>query len=444
MAEKKGCVLSEVLKNQVHERFDRLKQTLDIREKILLRQIDVLVGHQAHMMIENIEFIAENEFDMLKRITSFGKFSIKHFQIQDDCMGVEEYIDKDQDHHEECKAIGGIGHRHCVPASETLKMPKTCHADIIHNNRHHLSTSPPNVLGHQTHQNAKIGDTGAEKNIHITINDEILNDKSCIDLTTTTTTKTTTSNNNNNNDNSEKMLNSRHKYVKICENAIESTGCMGRKSKQNKQQHTISIATTTQTSTQTDPHHHPPTPASSHHAHHQQQHRNGPLGHNHPELDSNNQVLKNISNLTMTNANGTINLKNISNLTINSAACNRFKVDKEHIHHTENHRNLSSTEPNPECGFYDRLITENKHLQYKLMENAFGKKVYTPASHGGDLNYHPHEAACTGGPEKLPVGDEKSNDQPIQVQQWLKQIIYETETEPIINSEFMEYINIQR
>lgn len=274
------CV-SLQLRNQVQERFDRLKQTLDIREKILLRQIDVLVGHQAHMMIENIEFIADNEFDMLKRITSFGKFSIKHFQIKDDCMGVEEYIDKDQDHHEECKSIEHhpVGsHRHCVPLTEPSKLPKMCHGELPSHNRHnHLSSQiqqqTPSLMGHQTHH------SGAEKNIHITINDDILNDKSCIDLTTTTTTTPPST---------KDMSNARHKYVKICENAaVASSGCgslLGgqgsRKSKQNKQQHTISIATTTQTSTQTDPHHHPPTPASSHHAHHQM-HGNGPLGHKH-------------------------------------------------------------------------------------------------------------------------------------------------------------------
>lgn len=147
----------------------------------------------------------------------------------------------------------------------------------------------------------------------------------------------------------------------------------------------------------------------------------------------------------MTNANGTINLRNISNLTINNAsACNRFKVDKEHIHHTENHTTTSTNpDQNPECGFYDRLITENKHLQYKLMQNAFGTKVCTPSIH--DTTMHPqHTDTCAGG---VPIhsSDEKPpNEQPVQVQQWLKQIIYETETEPIINSEFMEYINIQR
>lgn len=257
------------------ERFDRLKQTLDIREKILLRQIDVLVGHQAHMMIENIEFIADNEFDMLKRITSFGKFSIKHFQIKDGCMGVEEYIEKDLDHHEECKSIGGVGiptHRHCVTSSgELAKLPKMCHGELpsIHSNRHNHTQQQQQQMGHQVHSNP----AGAtEKNIHITINDEILNDKSCIDLTTTTHTT------------SKEMSNARHKYVKICENAAGGGDDQGniRKSKQNKQKHTISIATTTQTSTQTDPHHHPPTPASSHHAHHQ--HASGPLGHNHSSI----------------------------------------------------------------------------------------------------------------------------------------------------------------
>ncbi|XP_063697826.1 uncharacterized protein LOC134828769 [Culicoides brevitarsis] len=438
------------LRNQVQERFDRLKQTLDIREKILLRQIDVLVGHQAHMMIENIEFIADNEFDMLKRITSFGKFSIKHFQIKDDCMGVEEYIDKDQDHHEECKSIEHHpgSHRHCVTVTEPAKLPKMCHIGDFPGpppppSRHnHVSSTHP-----QHH-----GGAASEKNIHITINDDLLNDKSCIDLTTTTTTT----------QNSQEMSSARHKFVKICENdgvTAEAAGCMAgsgqssRKSKQNKQQHTISIATTTQTSTQTEPHHHPPTPASSHHAHHQ--HGNGPVGHKHSSIDNNNKVLKNISNLTMTNANGTINLRNISNLTINNgSACNRFKVDKDHMHYADKHSSNSNPDTDPRCGFYDRLITENKHLQYKLMQNAFGTKVCsTPSIHDSTLHTPGHADMCPSQNNLQTAMEDASNkqttntnnnEQPVQVQQWLKQIIYETETEPIINSEFMEYINIQR
>lgn len=150
----------------------------------------------------------------------------------------------------------------------------------------------------------------------------------------------------------------------------------------------------------------------------------------------------------MTNANGTINLRNISNLTINNAsACNRFKVDKEHIHHTENHTSTATNpDQNPECGFYDRLITENKHLQYKLMQNAFGTKVCTPSIHD-TTTMHPHAETCPASqqPSDMPEPTKPTNsEQPVQVQQWLKQIIYETETEPIINSEFMEYINIQR
>lgn len=150
----------------------------------------------------------------------------------------------------------------------------------------------------------------------------------------------------------------------------------------------------------------------------------------------------------MTNANGTINLRNISNLTINnggggSSCNNRFKVDKDHIHHAD--QKHSSTDP--ECGFYDRLITENKHLQYKLMQNAFGTKVCSTPSIHDSMTMHPppptHADMCPG--QSMEESKQNNNnEQPVQVQQWLKQIIYETETEPIINSEFMEYINISR
>lgn len=434
------CLILQ-LRNSVKERFDRLRQALEIREKILLRQVDVLAGHQAcrHMMIENIEFLAENEFDMLKRLTSFGKFSIKHFQIKDDasCLGVEEYIPSIDDHHEEKKSLEhypGSDYHHCVTVSEPLKLPKCVSenmAEEMHlgysKHRHYPETSSlPG--GHQP--------LNSEKNIHVSINETGCNkpmtthhhEKSFIDLTTTTNSSE----------------NNRHKYVKICEVGNNTNG----KSKRNKQ---ITIRTTTQTSTQTEPHHHPPTPASSHHVHHVP--TNGSVGHS---MHDKSKVLKNISNLTMSSSNGTINMKNISNLTINSS-CNKLKTNNDHNNcHTENLNGMPCTAETPECGFYDRLITENKNLQYHLMNNAFGgKKVCTPPMASLE---HIHldtttTPVCIETNTIISANNETPSshnhhlhqtEHPVQVQQWLKQIIYETETEPVINAEFMEFINLQR
>lgn len=144
-------------------------------------------------MIENIDFIADTEFEILKKVSNFGKFSIKHFLIKDDCLRVEEYISPKDDHVEECKSIhqnpnhgglgvGGISH-HCV----VNEIPPKC-------------MNRPEVI-----------------------------EKSVIDSTTET---------------------GRHKIVKIRE--VENSHHHG-KSKPNKQ---IMIATTTQTSTQTEPPHH--------------------------------------------------------------------------------------------------------------------------------------------------------------------------------------------
>lgn len=387
------------LRIQVHERFDRLRQALDIREQILMRQVEALSSHQIcrHMMIENIDFLTDTEFELLKKISNFGKFSIKHFLVKDDCLRAEEYISPKNDHVDECKVINPDMHHVPLGAAEH----SAHHCDGI--------PSPP-------------------RGIH---KPEVI-EKSCIDLTTET---------------------GRHKIVKIRE--VESAHG---KSKQNKQ---ITIATTTQTSTQTEPpnHHHHRDAVAPH------QNANGGLRESHsstkhiettaahncnglpmPPPHHGDKVLKNISNLTLSNANGTINLRNISNVTINSA-CNRLKE-----HHCTTSVAAATEDSAPECSFYDRLVNdvikENKQVQYQLVnKNGCGRKV-TTRTITSPLSSLEHIQVETTGPDHKPVKFESNTtisniDHPMGVQQWLKQIVYETETEPVINTEFLELVNIK-
>lgn len=391
---------------QVKEKLDRLRQALDIREQVLMRQIDALATHQIcrHMRIENIDFVVDFEFEILKRISSFGKFSIRHFLIKDECLGVEEYILPKDDHVEEQKPLTqhpATVHHDCVTVQEGDKVIQQsesnrevaidCGRNIpIH---HHRLPSP-------VRKDAK----GVELSIDTERPKEVI-ERSSIDITTE---------------------NSRHKFVKVRE--------VERKSKSNKQ---MTIATTTQTSTQTEPHHHPP-PVSHHH------HRDGAAVHEitmeKHTLPPEHKVLKNVSNLSLSSPGGTINLRNVSNVTINSH-CPRLRAEKEShdsttVVHTEG----------PDCGFYDRLITENKSLQYQVLKNGCSRRV-TTKSITSPMNSMDHVHIETTGPNhtRLETNTTISKDEhPVQVQQWLKQIVYETETEPVVNSEFMEFVNIKR
>lgn len=395
---------------QVKEKLDRLRQALDIREQVLIRQIDALANHQLcrHMRIENIDFVVDFEFEILKRISNFGKFSIRHFLIKDDCLGVEEYIHPKEDHVEEQKLLNqhpAAGtHHDCVTVQEGDKVIHQSESNRQIGGECGGRSVPQQRQPSPVRRDAK----GVELSIDEDRPKEVI-ERSSIDITTE---------------------NSRHKFVKVRE--------VERKSKQNKQ---ITIATTTQTSTQTEPHHHLP-PMTHHH------HRDGvardvahPVKHVPPPE---HKVLKNVSNLSLSSAGGTINLRNVSNVTINSH-CPRLKAADKDSHESTTTTTVVHTD-GPECGFYDRLITENKQLQYQVLRNGSGRRV-TTKSITSPLSSMEHVHIETTGPAhaRLETNTTISNDEhPVQVQQWLKQIVYETETEPVVNSEFMEFVNIKR
>lgn len=154
-----------------------------------------------------------------------------------------------------------------------------------------------------------------------------------------------------------------------------------------------------------------------------------------------NKSMKNISNLTINNCTGTLNFKNISNLTINSCkGVNALDSPK-----TEEY----------ECGFYNRLISENKLLNSiptgppsSISSSDSSRKIISKDiefKNNNKLNYIPN---CKSMNNMLnnncnDFDDENyENNHPIQVQQWLKQIYYEAETEPVQNIEILEHSNI--
>lgn len=163
---------------------------------------------------------------------------------------------------------------------------------------------------------------------------------------------------------------------------------------------------------------------------------------------------------------GTINLKNISNLTINTT-CSR---DSPKL----NHKSIQMAEKSPSsedqptwygCDFYNRLINEikqtidstssspttssstNKTSPTTPSSNSFSSGSTPTTSPPFDCNrmlfqnirHHPTATAArssllsTSGTDQLPDPDKavESDEQPVQIEQWLKQIITQTELEPV-------------
>lgn len=149
-----------------------------------------------------------------------------------------------------------------------------------------------------------------------------------------------------------------------------------------------------------------------------------------------NKSLKNISNLTINNCTGTLNFKNISNLTINS--CKGVPAID------------SPKNEEYECGFYNRLISENKLLNSiptgppsSLSSSESSRQLSKDIEFKNNkLNYIP-KCKSMNLLKKNEFDDENyENSHPIQVQQWLKQIYFEGETDPTQNIEILEHSNI--
>lgn len=95
------------LKKHVHETFDHIRKALDIRQRLLTRQIDVLAtnpinpqngGHHINLL-DQMKFIPENETNVLNGIRIFGKFNIDNYNFYNDTtFAIEDYICPNIDH----------------------------------------------------------------------------------------------------------------------------------------------------------------------------------------------------------------------------------------------------------------------------------------------------------------------------------------------------------
>lgn len=95
------------MKSSVQEKFTEVRKAIDVREKLLLRQIDVIASHYQHQQntqlsatpsIEDIYFVSENEKNLLDCIRTFGKFNLENINFTNDLFINEDYILPSNDH----------------------------------------------------------------------------------------------------------------------------------------------------------------------------------------------------------------------------------------------------------------------------------------------------------------------------------------------------------
>lgn len=108
------------LRKHVHESFEHVRKALDIRERLLTRQIDVLAntsprpnsksnGGRPLQLIDQMKFLAENEQPLMEHIRSFGRLNIDNYKFYaDPTFAIEDYICPDVDHELMYKCLKGL------------------------------------------------------------------------------------------------------------------------------------------------------------------------------------------------------------------------------------------------------------------------------------------------------------------------------------------------
>uniref|UniRef100_A0A1Q3G1B9 Uncharacterized protein n=1 Tax=Culex tarsalis TaxID=7177 RepID=A0A1Q3G1B9_CULTA len=458
---------SEKLKEQVHGSFDRIRKALDLREKLLLRQLSVVVqqSHHVTFQFDNIKFVdGGGEEDLIGRIRTYGKYNIDNFNIiLKDPYENEDYIQDDHDlMHKSCRRGVGDEERD-NPESEEIVVEFFNNKSLIREGAEMVRES---IINLALNESKELIDKSFNESAELQLEEDLERIK--IDLTNfrnreriVTDSLSTQgegrkasvdiSNNNNNNVNGEafgidptKVARQQQMITKASQTELDKAG--------RHSGGTVSSSSSTDKSSK------------------------------HVE-----KSMKHISNLTMNNCGGTINLKNVTNLTINT--CPEESTDSKPVEPAKSPPDVPrcpSEEGSPECGFYKRLITENKILRQHILKTSLASAhVPNPQSSESTSSESPRPPSESSSsdakpPNRLPLtvaelravlnlpqqddtltqvlGDlfalaasptevaakepSATQEHTTQIQQWLKQIISETETEPLQSAELMEFSRI--
>lgn len=214
----------------------------------------------------------------------------------------------------------------------------------------------------------------------------------------------------------------------------------------------------------------------------------GKLKRNEPTTSSKKKTLKNISNLTLNNCNGSIVLKNISNLTINTCKQPEMSSKADEAAPKSCKTSKSCDGSFYQCDFYERLISENEVLKRSIVKQSLCTTYPTdpitttcmspsastvarnkvdgrddgtysisstpddtttssimeeaedglPAKHDRTIGFDPSVEEIT---TKTMLNDTLMNHPPM-IQCWLNKMLLETETESPNITDFLEISNI--
>lgn len=387
--------LSLQIKTTIQESFDGIRQALDFREKLLLRQVHVLHQNQAQLA-NGIEFIPENEANLLHLIRIFGKFNISKFNVNvnSDFLSNEDYI-----------------------------CPKNDHVIM------YKQLIDPTGLAVQNQPQPKeflMGDENAN-NLNDTLIALILNEsKELIE---------SKFHQNETNENKPPTTKERHGNKKTI-----PTAAAARPPKMNRnssssisnskaQAADVAVGLTPSPSTATSVSERTQTTSKK-------------------KFSS----LKNISNLTLNS--GTLNLRNITNLTINTTCTNPRPTAINSGAQAVDYDVQAVS-----CDFYKRLINENKLNCCRHLATAAAHHHHpgspAPSDISGSTSFMDFGSVLERGmldnwkgfdglPKDANGNVLMTSDRPKQIHQWLKQIINEPELEPMQNTELLEFSRIVR
>lgn len=479
---------SEKLKEQVNASIDRIRKALDLREKLLLRQLSVVVqqSHHVTFQFDNIKFVDGGaEEDLIGRIRTFGRYNIDNFNIiLKDPYENEDYIQPVDDHdlmHKSCRRGGAGEEEQSNPESEEIVVEFFSNKSLIREGAEMVRESIVSLALNESKE--LIDKSLGEVCVGQELEEEL--ERMKIDLTNSRNREKlltdslslqgeglgleTVDISNNNHDNANEVEDVRtaeparvariqHLIAKASQTELDKVG-----------RHSNSVATSSSLAT---------------------------------KCVNEEKSVKNVATLTMNNCGGTINLKNVTNLTINT--CSEAVPPAKPVERPPAPLRCPSEEGSPECGFYKRLITENKilrqHILKTTLSNAAPQQAPTyqtssssdspstdtdgpspddiPSSTSGSSTEKPQTKRTPLSPAELravlnlPAGQDgtlsqvlgdlfllaspttamglaatvaessQSQEHTMQIQQWLKQIISETETEPIQNADMMEFSGI--
>uniref|UniRef100_A0A182MC60 Uncharacterized protein n=1 Tax=Anopheles culicifacies TaxID=139723 RepID=A0A182MC60_9DIPT len=380
----KNNAFFEKLKQNVTDTFDRLRKAIDMREKLLLRQLTVVVQQTQHTTFEydSIRFLGDGEDELVGRIRTFGRYNIDNFNVilQKEPYENEDYILPSNDHdlmHKSCRQ-GADDERN--PESEEIVVEFFNNRSLIKDSAEMVRESIINLTLHESREliDRTIGVSKSFQGAVEMINEEQPTNedkefslRACkIDPTTHRLHRGRNSltdipfdslsfqgdqqqDDGSNNNLLGGVANGNSKHVRNVSRDGEKVISLSLPS----QQRMIPKASQTDgliVASATDSEGNVREPAICK-----------------ATID---KRLKNVNRLTMNSCGSTINLKNVTNLTINS--CSERPQMKEKT------RTISETDPkcpseegSPECGFYKRLITENKILRNHILKSKLGGGV---------------------------------------------------------------------